>query len=318
MSHLDLGRGGEFDTIRQVVAALGDQADGIGGDCAFLPCGQGWMAVSTDTSVEGVHFKREWLSLTEIGWRAAAAALSDLAAVGAGEPRVLAAITSPERSEVVELMRGVGAAAEASGGVVVGGDLTRGRDLSLTLTVLGTTGRLVTRGGAQAGDEVWVTGHLGLARAAVRSWIEGREPSPAARTAFAHPESRLAAGHWLAGHGARAMIDLSDGLAGDAGHIAGASGCSVALELERLPIAPEVEAAAIRAGMPPAQFAALGGEDYELLVVVPPGFDPTGFGRETGVPLERIGRCVESPNSQPVAVMLLEGRPLVLSGFDHF
>jgi thiamine-monophosphate kinase len=164
---------------------------------------------------------------------------------------------------------------------------------------------------------LWVTGQLGGARAALASWLRGAPPPPAARHAFAHPLPRIAAGQALAAAGATAMIDLSDGLGGDAAHLAAASGCALEIDLALVPRHPDVAAAARHEPMPPAHFAALGGEDYELLAAIPPGFGPEEADRiagETGVPLTRIGRVTAGTGVR----LELAGEPVSLKGFDHF
>lgn len=312
MSHTPLAGGAEFDRIRAIATALGDRARELGNDTALVRLGDSTVALSADVSVEGVHFRREWLSLEEIGWRAAAAALSDLAAAGAEPVGVLAALTLPERepeASFVALMDGVGASAAAVGGKVLGGDLSRGGAIQLAITVIGTAIRPVRRSGASPGDGVWVTGELGGARAALTAFLAGREPDPAARTRFARPEPRIAAGRWLADHGARAMLDVSDGLAGDAGHLAAASGVALLLELDRVPSHAAVPAEATLAGEPAPVFAAKGGEDYELLVVLPPDFSGGA-----SFPLHRIGEVRAGAGLQ----LELGGDPVVLSGYEHF
>jgi thiamine-monophosphate kinase len=319
-SHLALGPGTEFDRIRAIIAALGQAGQGLGGDCALLPAGSGTLALSTDTSVEGVHFRREWLNPEEVGWRAAAAALSDLAATGAIPVGVLAAVTLPENApadDVVGLMRGVGAAAAAMGGAVLGGDLSRGPGWSVTVTVLGRAARPVTRAGARPGDRLWVTGTLGGARAAVACWQRGDEPPPDARRAFAHPEPRIAAGLKLADLGARAMLDVSDGLGGDARHLAAASEVALVIELERVPVAPAARAVAARSGSVAEVFAAEGGEDYELLVALPPLFgerDAVELSHACGVALTLIGNVREGAGVR----FAHHGNDLPLRGWDHF
>jgi thiamine-monophosphate kinase len=308
-----LGPGPEFDRIRAIALALGADAADLGDDCALLPVDGRTLALSIDASVEGVHFRRDWLSLEEIGWRGAAGALSDLAAAGAEPIGVLVALTLPRASppgEEVEVMRGVAAVCRQVGGKVLGGDLTGGAGLGLTVSVLGWAGRPMRRRGARPGDGVWVSGTLGGARAALAAWSAGRAPAPASRAAFARPEPRIAAGRWLAGAGATAMIDLSDGLAGDAAHLAVASGVGLEIELERLPLGPGVLEAASAAGEPGPAFAARGGEDYELLVTLPAAAATRG----SPTPLTRIGTVV--PGS--AARLTLEGRPLSLASFDHF
>ena len=285
-----------------------------GNDTALVKLGGTTVALSADVSVEGVHFRREWLALEEIGWRAAAGALSDLAAAAAEVVGVLAALTIPADEPVgtfVSLMEGVGAASDAVGGKVLGGDLSRGEAIALALTVLGTAERPLTRAGGRPGDGVWVTGELGGARAALTAWLAGREPDTGARVRFARPEPRIAWGRRLAAQGAHAMLDVSDGLAGDAGHLAAASRLAVRIELERVPCHPAVRREAAAAGEPPAIFAAKGGEDYELLVALPPDFS----GAEgDDFPLTRIGELRDGSG----LLLSLDGEPVVLSGYEHF
>ncbi len=317
-SGLALGPGIEFDRIRRIVAELGSQGQGIGDDCALLPAGDGFLALSTDISVERVHFRLDWITLAEAGWKATAAALSDLAAEGAEPAGILCALTLPGKtpeSDLLQVMSGVRDAAGSAGAPVLGGDLSSGRCWSLALTVIGRTTKPVTRGGAKPGDGVWVTGELGGSRAALEAWQRGDRPSSAARARFARPEPRIAAGQWLGARGARAMIDLSDGLAGDAGHLAAASGVAVEIDLDRVPVFPEVEPEARRLGLSPQQFAAEGGEDFELLVAMPSGFDqPERFAEQCDLPLTQVGRVTAGSGAR----FLQQGRSVTLKGFDHF
>jgi thiamine-monophosphate kinase len=316
-----LGPGAEFDRIRAIAAALGPAAGPLDDDCALvaLPSGD-VLALSTDVAVENVHFRRAWLGAGEIGWRAAAAALSDLGAEGAEPLGVLAAVVVPAGAgddELTALMLGVASAATSVGAAVLGGDVARGPSWSVTATVIGRTATPVRRAGARPGDRLWVTGALGGASAALLAWERGDEPGPDARRAFAHPEPRVAAGRWLAAHGARAMLDVSDGLGGDAGHLAAASGVAVRIDLARVPVAPAAADEAARLGAAPQLFAAQGGEDYELLVALPPAFsdaDAAACLADTGVPLTRIGEVTAGSGVQAE----LEGRPYTLTGYDHF
>lgn len=317
MSHLPLGEGREFDRIRAIAAALGTDASQLGDDCAVIAVGEGLVVLSTDTSVEGVHFRRQWLSPAEIGWRAAAAALSDLAAAGAECIGLLAAVTAPRESredELVALMRGVGDAVRASGGSVLGGDLTAGSAWSATITVVGRAVRPLSRRGARVGDTLWVTGRLGGARAALTAWAGGSVPPDAVRQAFAHPEPRLAAGRWLAGHGATAMLDLSDGLAADAAHLAAASAVRAEIDLSEIPVAAGLVPPS---GDHPAIFAARGGEDYELLAAMPAEFGNAGAAAFAGtlkLPLTRVGRLTRGRG----VALLLDGTEVSAPGHDHF
>jgi thiamine-monophosphate kinase len=318
--HLALGPGVEFDRIRELARVLGERARGLGDDCALLSDVTGTLALSTDVSVERVHFRLDWITAAEAGWRSAAVALSDLAAEGAEPLGVLSAITVPDGAKDVDfaaLASGIGEAAAAVGAAVLGGDLSRGPVWSVAVAVIGRADRPVTRAGARAGDAVWVTGTLGGARAAVESWRRGEEPTADARRAYAHPEPRIAAGRWLAAHGARAMLDVSDGLAADAGHLAAASGVRIRLSLETVPVAAPAVAEARRMDVPVQQFAAEGGDDYELLVALPPAFgdsDVRAFESATGFALTRVG-SVERGSG--VRAELL-GRALELRGYDHF
>ena len=315
-----LGPGREFDRIRRIAAALGAHAAGLGDDCAVLPAGGERLVVSTDVSVEGVHFERAWLRPEEIGWRAVAAALADLAADGADAAGVLVALTVPggvSDEEVTAVMSGAGAAASDAGAKVVGGDLSIGPSWGLAVTVLGWAKNPVTRAGASAGDGLWVTGELGAARAALDAWQRGAEPDVEARRRFARPEPRLHAGRWLAQHGAHAMLDLSDGLGADAAHLAAASGVALAIDLGRVPVAAPAAVAAARAGVSPEQYAAESGEEYELLVALPEAFgadDGQAFASVVGLPLTRVGDVRAGAGIHAT----LDGAPIALTGYDHF
>lgn len=302
---LALGPGGEFDLIRDFVRRWGAAARGVGGDCAELdvPAGER-LIVSTDSSVEHVHFRRRWLSAHEIGYRATAAALSDLAAAAATPIGLLLALTAPAawRSELGAIAEGVADAAMAAGAPIVGGDVTAGAVLSLTVTVLGRARRPLSRRGARSGDAVYVTGWLGGPGAALRALLAGAEPDAAHRARFAHPEPRLQEARWLAARGARAAIDLSDGLAADARHLAAASAVRVRLETERVPRMPGVD----------VRDALASGEEYELLVTAPPGLDVAAFRDAFGLPLTMVGTVL--PGGEPG----VEARVDLPGGHDHF
>lgn len=309
--HLWLGGGAEFDRIRSIYARLGSAAYGLGDDCALLRADKATIALSIDLSVEGVHFRREWLSLSQIGYRATVAALSDLAAEGARAAGVLTSLAVPAdrpAGEAAEIMAGVGEAAALAGARVLGGDLSRAPQLIVDVCAIGTAPRPVRRIGAARGDGLWVTGRLGGMALALRDYLAGRKPEYGVAERFARPEPRLAAGQWLASQGAHAMIDLSDGLSSDAAHLAAASGVAVEIALERVPCWP---------GVPP--LVAVGsGEEYELLVALPPAFGETqaqAFTGLVGVALTRIGACATgagvrfSDRGAPVAAP---------AGYDHF
>jgi thiamine-monophosphate kinase len=315
-----LGPGREFDRIRAIAARLGDVAPALGDDCAFVPATGETIVLSTDMVVEGVHYRPGWLSHEEIGWRAAMAALSDVGAAGARCVGLLAAVSSPHdavEADLVALMGGVGDAVRHVGGTVLGGDLTASPQWIVSITVVGAAARPLTRRGMRPGDGLWLTGAVGGSRAALTAWTAGRDPGPSARRAFARPEARIAAGRWLAAHGARAMMDVSDGLGGDVPHLAAASGVAVDVSLEAVPVHPAVPPEACSTNEHPAAFAAAGGEDYELLVALSPEFgekDAERFRREVGLGLTRIGSARDGAGVR----FLLAGEPVVIRGFDHF
>ena len=296
-------KGGELERLREIFARLGPRAGELGDDCALVPLGGTTLALSIDCSLEGVHFRTDWLSFEEIGWRAAGAALSDLAAEGAEPVGVLVSLGMPGGGEAGSaIMDGVAAAAQSVGAKVLGGDLTRSEKYVVDVCVLGTAERPVRRAGARAGDGVWVTGRLGGAALALAGFRAGKRPGGALGRRYSHPEPRVAAGRWLAAHGATAMIDISDGLAADAGHLARASSVGLEIALERLPCWEGVAPLA----------AAASGEEFELLVTLPASFKvhpPPEF------ELTRIGACFSG-----AGVRLLEGSTPVAApaGYDHF
>ena len=314
MTSLALGPGREFDLVRDFQRRWGSAARGIGGDCALLdvPAGER-LCVSTDASVEGVHFRAGWLAPREIGYRAAAAALSDLAAAGATPLGLLVALAVPPRWEgqLGEIAEGIGEAVRIAAAPVLGGDTTAAFDaLAITITVLGAAAAPMTRGGARPGDRVYVTGTLGASHAALRALQAGDVPAPHYRERFARPRPRLAEGRWLAAHRATAAIDVSDGLIADLAHLAVASGVLVRVELERLPMA---------AGVEPAD-AAASGEEYELAVTLRE-VDAESFARDTGTRLTEVGVVVEAPAADGAAgVEVYHGGARVdpPRGYDHF
>lgn len=307
-AHIELGPGREFDLVRTLLSEWGQSASGVGDDAAIVDVPEGEkLVVTTDTSVEGVHFKREWLNHFEIGYRATATALSDLAAMAARPLGVVIALTLPQadRIEASALATGIREGASASLCPIVGGDLTAGKTLSLTVTAIGSTRTPLSRSGARPGDRVYVTGALGGPAAAVRAWMADKEPNEVNRARFAHPIPRIEAAISLASRGVTSAIDISDGLAGDLAHIAAASNVSVELDLERIPCVP---------GVSPID-AVRSGEEYEL-AVTGQDIDGEAFYQELGLRLTEIGRIVAGP---PGVKLREEGKTVVTpAGFDHF
>jgi thiamine-monophosphate kinase len=308
---IPMGEGAEFDAIRGMLKVWGPElAGGVGDDAALIaiPPHGGWLVASTDASVEGVHFRRVWLTPREIGGRAAAAALSDLAAMAAEPLGLLLALGVPDdwRSALEEIARGIGDLARATGCPIVGGNVTRASELSLTITVLGSTARTTPRSGVRAGCALYVTGRLGGPGAALDALERGERPAAEHRGRFAAPMPRIAEARWLAEHGAIAAIDVSDGLAADAGHLASASGVGIELELASIPCV---------AGVAPER-AMRSGEEYELLAAFPADAppDPAAFEAEFGLPLTAVGRAV---GGEGVTVLGAGGRVDPPRGHDH-
>jgi thiamine-monophosphate kinase len=238
----------------------------------------GGLVVTQDALVECVHFRLDWISWRDLGFRAAAVNLSDLAASGAEPLALVVTLAAPARTrveDVVELYEGI-----AEAGVPVrGGDTTRAESLLLSVTAIGRSARVPGRAGAKPGDVLVVTGGLGAAGAAFR------------RQQYARPPLRLAEGIELA-RDAHALMDVSDGIARDAGHIARRSGVRCVIDLDRVPLAEG------------ATVDDLGfGEDYELLAAV------AGPGRFAVVGRVEEGEGVETTRG---------GAPYPLSGWEHF
>jgi thiamine-monophosphate kinase len=313
-----LGPGPEFDLIRRILAgaAVGEAEVGPGDDAAVL---RGGLVLSVDLAIEDVHFRRSWLTPEEIGGRAAAAALSDLAAMAAAPVGALLSLAFPAGDAVAGagLADGARRAIEAAGATLLGGDVSGSPGpWIIDVVAIGRTPRPALRRGATAGDELWVTGELGGAAAALHAWARGVEPPPAARHRFASPLPRIREALWLAERGlVRAMIDVSDGVAGDAGHIAAASGAGAILEVACLPV--HDDAAATGDGL---RLALSGGEDFELLFAAATGSveaERAAFEDRFGVRLTRIGRVVSGGGVrlQDDAGSLA---PAPAGGFQHF
>lgn len=328
---------GEFDLIARLVARLppaGPRLRVASGDDAAVTESSGAASATTiDSVVEGVHFTLPDFPLAAVGRKALASALSDLAAMGAepGEAYVsLGAPASLSREELLEVGDGLAEVAERERVSVAGGDFTRAPVLTLTVACIGYErpgAQLVTRAGAQPGDALCVTGELGGAGGALIAL--GLVPAPGGRSAAEieaagreallarqfDPRPRLAAGRALAAAGATAMIDVSDGLGVDAGHVAAASGVAIELELDAVPLCPELTE--LLGGERPArELAVSGGEDYELLVALPPGRleVATEALAVPGVGLTQVGRASQG---EGVEIRDGDGELVEHAGFDH-
>jgi thiamine-monophosphate kinase len=324
---------GEFELLaklRERLPPAGSRVVLGSGDDAAVTVPGGATATSVDAIVDGVHFRRDQVELAQIGHKALATALSDLAAMGAEAGEAYVVLGAPPdlgERECLELLDGLLELAVQTGTTLAGGDITRAPALSLTVTVVGhapSADLLVRRGGARSGDVLALTGELGAAAAGLVLIEDPRlagalpaEITQQLRSRQIEPTPRLAAGRALASHGARAMIDISDGLGADAGHLAGASGVRLQIEAEALPLAEGVAALAVAAGRDALELAASGGEDYELLAAIPAErFDAAAAAVEEqeGSRLTQIGEVLAGDG---VEIRLPGGALLKTGGYDQ-
>lgn len=344
----------ENELVDQLVAAgwrgSRDVALGPGDDAAVL---RGGLVASADMMAEHVHFRFDWVSAREAGFRAGAAALSDMAAMGARPVALLVSMALPGDPAVgVELQRGVRRAGDRVGAPVAGGDVVRSADsVVVDVAALGRARQPVLRSGAAPGHDLWVSGPLGGAAAAVAAWRQGGEPTPAARDRFASPPNRVPLGRALAEEGlARSMIDVSDGLLADARRIAAASGVKIVVQEAAVPVDPATSGAPASGDPPPdhagardskwalaqdskcdlaqdwqcdlaqdLKWALTGGEDYELMFTAENAAAPRlqVLQEELSLSLTRIGTV-----ERGLGVVLegINGRREVAigGGHDHF
>jgi thiamine-monophosphate kinase len=317
--------------LRERLPAAGTRVKLGSGDDAAVTVPGGATATSVDAIVEEVHFRRGEGPLQTIGRKALATALSDLAAMGAEAGEAYVVLGAPPElaeEEFEALLDGLLALAAETGATLAGGDLSRAPALMLAVTVVGHArepGELVPRSGAEPGDLLVLTGELGGAAAGRllldRPELRNRLDEGTAdrlRDRQLDPTPRLHSGRALAAAGAKAMIDLSDGLAGDAFHVARASGVGLRIEAGSLPLAKGVAEVAAAAGQDPLQLAVSGGEDYELLAALPPdrlGAAAIEIGRAAETTLTSIGEVVAGGG---IELRLPGGELLEAQGYDHF
>ncbi len=326
---------GEFGLIARLTAGLPQPADvivGVGDDAAVLDTGGDELIVATcDTQVEDTHFRLRHTNPHDIGRRALAVNLSDIAAMGARPRFALISLLLPPTLDVA-ILDGIYAGLRAEGAqynvALVGGNIARNAErLIIDITLLGTAmrDRLLRRDSAKPGEVVMVTGSLGSAAAGLLVLEDEQlaaeiapESLVAVLAAYRTPTPRVAAGQWLAQRGVTTGIDISDGLAADISHICKASGVGVNIEAESLPIRPEVVMIATLAGRQPQDLALFGGEDYELLFTVPADCADV-LAQElfvaTGVEATAIGTMSEGTT----LTLSQQGKPSPLrpTGWDH-
>ncbi|MDN3239862.1 thiamine-phosphate kinase [Glycomyces tritici] len=271
---------------------------GPGDDAAVVTAPDGRVVACTDMLVEGNHFRRDWCSAADVGHKAAAANLADIAAMGARPTALLVAVAAPQDlpAEWLEgLASGLAAEAAAVGAAVVGGDTTRGELLTVTVTALGDLeGREpVTRGGARPGDVLALAGRIGWAAGGLNVLSRGFRSPGALVGAYRRPQPPYAAGRDAALMGVRAMIDVSDGLLADVGHIADDSGVAIDVDTEALPVPEPMRNAAEALGADARGWLLTGGEDHALAAVFPPDvLLPEGW-RRIGAVAEGAGVTVD-------------------------
>ena len=311
---------GEFDLIARIRARVATRADvvlGIGDDAALLaPPPARQLVVTADTLNDGVHFPRG-TSPADVGWKALAVNLSDLASMGAEPAWCTLSLSLPQSDPawIEGFLDGFLDLAGQHGIALVGGDTTRG-PLSIAVTAMGLVepGRALRRDGARVGDEVWVTGTLGDAAGGLA--LLDREPVPALRARLDRPTPRVAAGRALAGI-ATACVDVSDGLLADLGHVCARSHVAARIDVDALPAS-----AALREAFGEADRIALqasGGDDYELCFTAPAdaGADIGAVSAQLGLRITRIGRIVVGEGVHPVDA---KSQPWSSPrrGYDHF
>ncbi len=286
----------------------------IGDDCAVLRLGKtSWVAAS-DMLVSGHHFK-DWATPEDVGYKAVAVNVSDVAAMG-GTPRfVLASGGAPDPPTALRCFEGVMEACEEFGVYPVGGDTTRAGALTVDVAVLGElSAPPVLRSGARAGELLAITGELGASAAGLLALESGGAGWERLVSRHLRPEPRVEVGRVAAGLGVGAMMDLSDGLASDVRRVCGRSGVGCVVDLDLLPMAEDTREFVSYLGHDPEELAATGGEDYELLISAPgPVLD--ALTRSTGVPVTVIGEVTAGAD----VVFRRAGEPVEdLSGWDHF
>jgi thiamine-monophosphate kinase len=315
---MSVTRTGEFGLISRVVARLGSTAPagpavllGPGDDAALVVASDGRVVASTDVLVEGRHFRRDWADAVDIGHRAAAANLADIAAMGATATALLVGLCAPVDLDVAwaeSLAEGLAAEAAQVGASVVGGDMTASPTLTIAVTALGDLHGIapVLRSGARAGDVVALAGRTGFAAAGYAVLSRGFRTPKVLVEAYRRPVVPYALGPAGARAGATSMIDISDGLIADLGHVAAASRVGIDLRRDGFAVPEQMRDAALALGVDPYQWLLAGGDDHALVATFPAGAAlPEGW--------RVVGQVIESGG------VTVDGRPWHgPSGWDHF
>lgn len=325
-----LGEEALLKKLRDLFASAGPNVHtGIGDDAAVLDCPPGKQAVwSTDLTIEGIHFEKQWQTPRQLGRKCLAVNLSDIAAMGATPNFALFSIACTADTEVdyiLELAHGFAGLASEEGVAVVGGDTTAstgGIALSVTAGGYVSHGSALLRSGAVAGDSILVTGNLGSAAGGLRLIREGEADAyPDLTTAFIEPAARIKAGLAAVKVGATSMTDISDGLASDLRHICEESGVGALIEPGSLPSSPQLDEAVKRFGWDRESIMLSGGEDYELLFTLPGSIAEQVkevIAHASGQQVTIIGEIM----AQEYGIRLVDrdgsGRDIPPHGFEHF
>ncbi len=318
----ELGEFGLIDRLTKLLPTSALVVEGIGDDCAVLRMHDRLLLVSTDLCLEDIHFRRDTLAPGQIGWKAAAASLSDIAAMGSIPLFSLVSLACPGNvkvSYIEELYRGMSNALSSFGAIIVGGDTTRSEQkIVIDVMIIGEPlgNRFLRRRGAIPGDLLAITGSTGASAAGLHA-IQHGHAEPALVHAHATPHPRIAEGQWLCARPAiHAMIDISDGLAQDARHIANASGLGVNIAAARLPLIDPLAQYCAENRLDPLPFMLSGGEDYELAFALSPSDaneTMNAFASEFTTPVTIVGEFTDEWTGGR-----LDGAPSLLTGFDHF
>jgi thiamine-monophosphate kinase len=314
---------GELSLIAAVERALSTRGGrvlrGPGDDAAVVRAGGDVLVTSVDAMVENVHFKLDTHSPADVGHKALAAALSDLAAMGARTGEAYVALGLPAdfgEERALELVHAMEDLAERTGTTIAGGDVVGSPQLVLSVTVTGWAESevgLAYRDGARPGDLLGVTGELGGSGAGLLLLERGERDGPLVQRHL-RPEPRLEAGPALAAAGVSAMIDVSDGIATDARHLAERSGVEIVVELDRAPLAQGLNEAAGVLGRDALELAAAAGEDFELLFTAPPGRREQVERAAGALAVTWLGEVREGSG---LRLLGPAGRELTLSGYEH-
>ncbi len=310
---------GEFGFIDAVTSTLKQGDDvlvGPGDDAAVVAVPDGRMVVTVDLMVEGRHFRRDWSEPYDVGRKAAAQNLADIAAMGARPTSIVVGLGAPADLPVewgMELSRGLVDETEPYGVSIVGGDTVQSDKIVVSVTALGTLeGRKpVLRSGARPGDEVAVVGRLGWAEAGYAVLARGFRSPRAVVDAHRRPEPPYDEGPRAAIAGASAMCDVSDGLLADLGHIAAASGVTIDVRSRALVVDEPLQAVAAATGKEPLSFVLTGGDDNALVATFEPADVPDGW--------RVIGAVAEGNDDRPPGTVTVDGQPYEgEQGHAHF